>query len=120
VRLFQYPARAYSRRRRSTADGRPIRPVVGAGRVAPRMPRTKRPTGEIKGSRSSAWGPVSATEARKRVQHLRAEHVNVAAALRLKHRDVRLHPNGITVRKLLKIRRLYRLLMLEAPDLRRR
>jgi hypothetical protein len=46
--------------------------------------------------------------------------VNVAAALGLKHRDVRLHPNGVTVRKLLKIRRLYRLLMLEAPDLRRR
>jgi hypothetical protein len=62
---------------------------------------------------------VSATEARKRVQQLRAEHVNVAAALGLKHRDVRLHPAGITVRKLLKIRRLYRLLMLEAPDLPR-
>jgi hypothetical protein len=62
---------------------------------------------------------VSATEARKRVEQLKAEKVLVWKALWLKRRSrsAQLHPSGVTVRKLLKIRRLCRVLLSEAPEL---
>ncbi len=54
---------------------------------------------------------VSPVEARRRVRQLQAEHVTapqIAAQLGLKHHSPRLHPDGITLRKLITIRLLQR------------
>lgn len=57
---------------------------------------------------------LSPVEAQRRIRQLKAEHVTakqIAAALGLVHHAPRLHPDGITLRKLLKIRRLHRLVL---------
>lgn len=58
---------------------------------------------------------VSPQEARKRVEQMLIERVKVWEALGItrERQDRRLCPKAITIRKLLKIRRLYRLTMLE-------
>jgi len=64
----------------------------------------KRPLGTV----------LSPLEARRRIDALKREHVTahqVAQALGLVHHAPRLHPDGITLRKLLKIRRLHRLVL---------
>jgi hypothetical protein len=58
---------------------------------------------------------VKATEAKRRINQLKAEHVPVAKWLGLKGGSVRLHPDGVTIRKLLKIRALWRKYVAE-PD----
>lgn len=63
--------------------------------------RGQRPLGSV----------ISPVEAQRRIRQLKAEHVTahqIAQALGLVHHAPRLHPDGITVRKLLKIRRLHR------------
>jgi hypothetical protein len=54
---------------------------------------------------------ISPVEAQRRIRQLQAEHVSarqIARSLGLVHHAPRLHPDGITLRKLLKIRRLHR------------
>lgn len=54
---------------------------------------------------------ISPLEAHRRIRQLQIEHVDarqVARALGLKHHSPRLHPDGITLRKLLTIRLLHR------------
>lgn len=62
---------------------------------------------------------MSPSEAVKRIRQLKAERFTdyaLARQLGLKNDSVRLHPESITVRKLLKIRRIYRFYMGEGPD----
>lgn len=62
---------------------------------------------------------ISPIEARKRVKQLQVEGmcgVEIVRRLGLKYHALVLHPDAITVRKALQIRRLYRLTMLEGPD----
>lgn len=59
---------------------------------------------------------ISATEARRKVAQLQREQVNVAARLGLKHHSVRLHAHGVTLKKSLKIRALWRRYFVD-PDL---
>lgn len=63
---------------------------------------------------------VSPVLARKRVKQLQVEQVSareIARRLGLKNDAIRVHPDGITVRKLGRILRLYNQLMAEDPDL---
>jgi hypothetical protein len=58
-------------------------------------------------------------EAVKRLRQMKAEKISGRAINRqngLKDHTLVLHPNGITVRKLLRIRRIYRLQMLDNRD----
>lgn len=63
---------------------------------------------------------IPAAEARKRVNQMKSEKISGRAINRqngLKDHALVLHPSGITVRKLLRIRRIYRLHMTgEGPD----
>lgn len=62
---------------------------------------------------------IAPGEAQKRIRQMKAEHLSGRAIIRLsglKDHALVLHPNGITVRKLLRIRRLYRLHLLENRD----
>lgn len=63
---------------------------------------------------------ISPSEAMKRVKQMKAERISGRAINRqngLKDHALVLHPSGITVRKLLRIRRIYRLHMTgEGPD----
>jgi hypothetical protein len=63
---------------------------------------------------------ISATEAHRRIKQLLVERFSraeIARRLGLKQPKLRLHTDFITVRNVLKIRRLYRLTMLtEGPD----
>lgn len=58
---------------------------------------------------------VSPQEAMKRIKQMQAEKVIISRELGLRNRarTARLHPSGVTVRRLLRIRRLYRLKMAE-------
>lgn len=51
----------------------------------------------------------------KRIKQMQAEKVIISRELGLRNRarTARLHPSGVTVRRLLRIRRLYRLKMAE-------
>jgi hypothetical protein len=62
---------------------------------------------------------INPAEAVKRIRQMKAEKISGRAVNRLsglKDHPLVLHPSGITVRKLLRIRRLYRLHMLENRD----
>lgn len=62
---------------------------------------------------------ISPAEALKRIRQMKAEKISGRAINRqngLKDHALVLHPSGITVRKLLRIRRIYRLHMLENRD----
>lgn len=63
---------------------------------------------------------ISPSEALKRIRQLKAERVSqylMAKQLGLHDTHLRVHPDAITVRKLLKIRKIYRFYMGEGPDL---
>lgn len=65
---------------------------------------------------------VSPVEAQRHIRQLKAEHLTarqIAQQLGLVHHAPRLHPDGITVRKLLRIRRLRRLHLAESTALAR-
>lgn len=62
---------------------------------------------------------LSGPEAQKRIRQMKAEKISGRAINRqngLKDHALVLHPSGITLRKLLRIRRIYRLHMLENRD----
>jgi len=58
---------------------------------------------------------VKATEARRRLQQLQAEQVPIAQRLGLKCGRLRLHPDGVTVRRLLQLRWLCREYLVGEP-----
>ena len=74
----------------------------------------KRPTGGIS---DSAGPPRRRRQCDGSSQALGATEGGKSAGLeRLKHRSVQLHPNGVTLRRLLQTRRLCRVLLSEAPE----
>lgn len=58
---------------------------------------------------------VKPTEARRRIHQLEAEHVPIAQRLGLKCGRLRLHPDGVTVRRVLQLRWLCREYLVGEP-----